>query len=182
MREYKVINSLQVVPARWYGRDRAQSANVIVLHTTESPEKTGGARAVANYFHDNLIKTSAHIVVDNLTAIRCVSDNNRAWAAPPLNTRGLHLEMVGSARQNTKNWADPYSTSMLAIAAKICADWSIKFNIPIRRLTVTQLKSGLGGFCGHADVSKAYRQTDHTDPGVYFPWTEFLRMVNRELA
>lgn len=179
---YRLIGSLQNLTARWYGQGRVQPANVIVIHTTESPEKYGGSFSVARYFHNNLIKTSAHIVVDSTKAIRCVPDEDRAWAAPPLNTRGLHLELVGTARQLKSDWNDTYSKAELALAAKVCADWVEKYKIKIRRLTPAQLKAGESGFCGHADVSKAFKQSDHTDPGINFPWTEFLKAVANELV
>jgi N-acetyl-anhydromuramyl-L-alanine amidase AmpD len=172
---------LTKIPARWYGHNRASRVRVIVIHTTESPERDNAARAVANFFKHNPNKTSAHIVVDNKEAIRCVEDNKAAWAAPGCNFDGLHLELIGTARQTRTNWNDKFSQDMLDIAAEVSADWCMLYGIPVTKLLVAQLIGGKRGFVGHIDVSKAYKLSNHFDPGPNFPWKSFLKKVENEL-
>lgn len=35
----------------------------------------------------------------------------------------------------------------------------------------------MSGICGHDNVSDAFHQSDHDDPGPYFPWNEFIAAV-----
>ena len=41
------------------------------------------------------------------------------------------------------------------------------------------MKAGRRGYTSHAEVSKAFRQTDHTDPGVNFPWDVLAAEIAR---
>jgi len=68
---------------------------------------------------------------------------------------------------------------MLKVAAKQCARDAKKWGIPIRKLSVEQVRSGVKGFCGHADITRAFPadRGSHTDPGPNFPWADFIGMV-----
>lgn len=44
-----------------------------------------------------------------------------------------------------------------------------------------ELKAGHKGLAGHVDVTNAFHQTTHTDPGDHFPWNRYLDMVQGEL-
>jgi hypothetical protein len=64
---------------------------------------------------------------------------------------------------------------MLQRAAWQYAKWSIKYRIPVRWLTAAKLRKltaipgkGKGGFTSHAEISKAWGKTDHSDPGPGF--------------
>jgi len=87
------------------------------------------------------------------------------------------VELAGYAKQTAAEWADPYSTAMLERAAQQCAEWVRKYGIPIRHLTVAELKAGRMGFVAHDDVSKAFKRSTHWDPGPNFPWASFLARV-----
>jgi len=43
---------------------------------------------------------------------------------------------------------------------------------------VADLKAGKRGVCGHVDVTDAWHQSDHDDPGPWFPWDKFMAVVN----
>ena len=66
-------------------------------------------------------------------------------------------------------------------SARITAEWCRKYSIPPVHLTVAQLKAGRKGFVGHVDVSNAYHQSDHDDPGPNFPWDYYLGLVRANL-
>ena len=147
----------------------------------ESQEKPKTAQQVAKWFsNDNAPKASAHFCVDDKQAVRVVEDSDIAWAAPGVNSDGLHIEIAGSARQTKGQWKDEFSLGCLDQAAKVAAAWVIKYKIPVRRLNINQVVDGKSkGFIGHIDATRAfpYLKGDHTDPGVNFPWQLFLTKV-----
>lgn len=160
---------------------RKNKIRLIVIHSMESQEKPKTAVQVAKWFsNDNAPKASAHYCVDNKEAVRVVDDQDIAWAAPGANSDGLHIEIAGSARQTRKQWLDEYSIGCLNEAANVAAMWCVKYQIPVRRLSINQTVDGKSkGFIGHVDATRAfpYLKGDHTDPGKYFPWDVFLQKV-----
>lgn len=170
---------MEFVQARNYQPGRAYGPPVlVVLHTVESSEHDRVAESVAGYFAATSRKSSCHIVVDNNSAVRCVKDEDTAYGAPGANARGLHLEMAGKASQLTGDWQDPYSVAMLKLAAVAVATWCIKYKIPVKRLSQTELKRYDAGIIGHHDATLAFPpNAGHWDPGNYFPWSTFLAQV-----
>lgn len=149
----------------------------IVIHDTESPETTGRARSVAQMFQPEAADKSAHVVVDNKDIIRCVPDQYQAYAALGGNVQGLHIEIVGTAAQGAKGWADDYSQAALRNAAAVAATWADVYGIPVRKLSSADVKAGKRGICGHINITEAFKQSTHTDPGPTFPWDQFIQMV-----
>lgn len=172
---------MKTVKARWYTKGRISPVKQIVIHDMEAPEGPLTAENVANYFHTTDRKASAHICVDNNSEVRCVSDEDTAWAAPGANASGLQLEIAGYARQTFDQWTDAYSSAALTRAAKLVAAWCRKYDIPVRHLTDVELAHGSKGIVGHADVSRVFRKSDHSDPGTGFPWKWFLAEVRSQL-
>jgi len=56
-----------------------------------------------------------------------------------------------------------------------------KYVIPVRRLTTSQLRGGEYGFAGHGDITEAFGEGTHTDPGPGFPWDVLLARVGQRL-
>lgn len=171
---------MDFVQAKWFGPGRTVPIRVVVVHDMEAPEGPMTAENVAHWFStmDASSKASAHVCVDSNSAVRCVADGDRAWHAPGANSDGLGIELAGYARQTREEWLDQYSKGVLEQAAQVVAGWCRKHNIPAVKLTAAELKAGKRGIVGHRDVSAAYGQTDHTDPGPNFPWDYFLSRVN----
>ncbi len=168
---------MKSVQARHYHRGRTGKVRVVVVHDMEWPETATTAEDCARMFATMTRPASAHVCEDSNSAVRCVADADTAWAAPGCNHDGLQLEMAGFARQTREQWLDTYSLAMLGQAARVVAGWCKKYDIPIKHLSVAELKAGKKGIVGHVDVSKAYRRTDHHDPGPNFPWDHFLDLV-----
>ncbi|MFE0648541.1 N-acetylmuramoyl-L-alanine amidase [Streptomyces sp. NPDC059534] len=175
---------MDFVQARWFGPGRTVPIRVIVVHDMEAPEGPKTAENVARWFSTlpASSKASAHVCVDNDSAVRCVADGDRAWHAPGANSDGLGIELAGYARQSRAEWLDQYSKGVLEQAARVVAGWCEKHKVPAVKLTAAELKAGKRGIVGHRDVSAAYGQTDHSDPGPNFPWDYFLARVNAQLS
>lgn len=151
----------------------------IVIHDEEYPEKPTSAEEVAQFFHNqprNSSGSSAHLVVDNNSIVQCVHFTDRAWHAPP-NGGSIGLEHSGYSHETRDEWLDPYGIDMLHLSAAAVAQLCHQFDIPIVKLSVADLLAGKRGICGHADVSAAWHQSTHTDPGPSFPWDLYLPWV-----
>lgn len=123
--------------------------------------------------------TSTHYFHDQDSTIQCVRTGDRAHAAYPIgNGRGIHHELCGRAGQSAGQWHDAASAGTLRQAARQVARDAAKWGIPLRRLSVDQVRGYQAGICGHVDISYAFHESDHTDPGTNFPWSEFLAMVH----
>lgn len=162
------------IPARWFYTGRLKRIRLIVVHCTVSPEMGTGAEDVARYFANlpATKKASAHKCVDNDSTVTCVNDEDTAFAAAGANSDGLHLELVGQPTQTREEWLDAFSTNELAIGQTVVDEWSAKYDIPLRWLTVAEVADGTTkGMCTHADVSAAFPavSTGHWDPGPNFP-------------
>lgn len=163
------------IAARWsYSGRQGRHPRLIVIHCTVSPEMGTGAEAVALYFSrlPATNKASAHKVVDDDSVVTCVADEDTAFGAAGANSDGLHLELVGLPTQTREEWQDKFSTHELALAQTVVDEWSTKFDIPLRWLTVAEVADGVTkGMCTHADVSAAFPKvsTGHWDPGPEFP-------------
>lgn len=172
------------IQARNYTKADRDNCRLVVIHSMESPEKPGTAVAVAKWFAGpNAPRASAHLCVDAANTVECVRQQDVAWGAPGANHDGYHVELAGRAAQSRAEWLDDLSAKTLqraaAAIALVCQAW----DIPVVRLTVDQVRDGkTKGFCGHWDVSKAFKKSDHYDPGPEFPWDEFLRMARDALA
>jgi len=168
------------IRARWFYPSRTRPVRAVVIHTAETPEDARRARGVATYFANlpTTRKASAHACVDDTEIVACVDEEGTAFAAPGLNADGLQLELAGRAGQGAAGWADAYSQAVLEQAAQLVADWCRRHAIPVVRLTPADLADpSRRGICGHADATKAFGLSTHTDPGPTFPWDTFLGRV-----
>lgn len=121
-------------------------------------------------------------MVDRDSTQRCLANRLQAWGAPPLNASGLHLEQSARAEWPRKDWLE--ARGMLERGAYKTAQWCRRYNIPIRWMSVKELrhhgstpKRGAGGITSHANVSDAWNQSSHWDPGEHFPRAEFMDLV-----
>jgi N-acetyl-anhydromuramyl-L-alanine amidase AmpD len=170
-----------VKPRSWKsGRARSGQPTIIVIHDTEGSEGRDAAENGAAYDARRTDGVSTHFFVDADSCVQCVLTKDTAHHAKSEgNIRGIGFELCGRASQTQAQWLD--GGLDLRLAARYVAKCCRKWNIPARKLTVAQLRAGEKGICAHDDVSKAWHQTDHTDPGRNFPWAKFIAMVQSEL-
>ncbi len=159
-----------------------RTIDVVVIHTMEIAERPDAAAICARWFATPVSKVSAHYCVDAATVIQCVREKDIAWHARGGNTASVGIELAGFARQSAAEWGDGYSTAVLRRASALVGDLCTRRRIPVRWLQADDLVKGRRGITGHGEVSRAYRKSDHWDPGPGFPVESFLDRVRRAQA
>lgn len=157
----------------------------IVWHSTESSEVTGGAHNVAaGWFAKPASKVSAHIVVDDGSdprypdgVVECVKPVDTAWHAARANAAGYGVEVIGRAGQGVIPWMDPYSKAAVRNACRWLRSHPHLTHIPPRWLTDAQLRNNELGHIVHSQVSRVLGGTDHTDPGLGFPYAYVMEQL-----
>lgn len=172
------ITADDFIGARWYYQGRARPVRLGILHATQSPEQTGAARAVANYFANlpSTNKASAHVVVDNAETIECVAPGNTAFAVPNANADGYSIEQVGYSEQDEIDWSDPYSVKVIERAANVAREASAMFGLPLQWLDEDHVAAGVLGWTDHATCSRALGGS-HWDPGPAYPRDHFMDLL-----
>jgi N-acetyl-anhydromuramyl-L-alanine amidase AmpD len=172
---------LWVPPKSYTSGRKSGQPTVIVIHTTEGSEGPNSAEDGAAYDQRRTDGTSAHFYVDSNSIVQCVRTTDEAHTARQTgNDIGIHLELCGKAGQSSSQWADPVSAATVENAAEVCRRLRQKYPFPIVRLSPSQLRSGARGFCGHVDISNAFGESDHTDPGPNFPWARLFDLIEEE--
>lgn len=184
-----LASPIPFMKAKFYGASRMLPANLIVIHTAECSEHPGADVAVARYFTDprdskgRPVTASAHYTIDSDSVTQSVWEHDVAWHAGPVNGRSIGVEHAGTAFQTPAQWADAYSTAMLARSAKFTAELAWRYGIPVTKLTPEEVRAGAAGFCGHVDVTKGFGIAGgHVDPGKAFDWQAYLEAVGIALA
>jgi len=167
-----------VRPRSWTDVSRT-SVQLIVIHTTEGSSRSESAEDGAAYDARRTDGTSTHYFHDSNSTVQCVRTEDIAHTAKGEgNRRGIHHELCTTVkRAEGVNWNDDYHTALLQKAAWQAARDAVKWNIPIRKLSASQVKAGIKGFCGHVEITRAFGQSTHTDPGQGFPWSRFVALV-----
>lgn len=148
--------------------------DTIVLHTTEGSSIAG---AVA-WWDQHDVVASAHYILDGKRIVQRVAEGDCAYHAgnKGVNLRSIGIEVVGHC-------SDPamWTPEVMAQLVTLCAEIVKRHQVPI-------IHQPGPGICGHADVPDPYHPRlrggagNHTDPGRYFPWGEFLEALRDELA
>lgn len=165
-------------PASYHGAADNKPIHRVVIHSTVSPCVPGGARAIARYFRSDQARGSAHYVVDPAEVVQVVWDSVVAYHAPP-NQHSIGVELCDYPTNTNKlRWKGANHRAMLDRAAVLTAQLCVAYGVPIRYRTAAQLRAGRHGITTHREVSLAFGQSTHWDPGAW-PRRRFLRKVRR---
>jgi hypothetical protein len=143
------------------------STQMVVIHATDN---TAGAEAEASYATRRLDQVSAHFYSDEVRVVQGVPLGRVAYGCYPIgNGRSVQFELCGLSNHLT----DATLRRAAPIVRRVCD----RYGLPIRHVGPAELRAGVRGICGHGDVTLAWGQGDHTDPGATFPWATFIGYV-----
>jgi hypothetical protein len=160
----------------------------VVIHDAESGD--GASDALVNFLTRPGSNPSTrggfwgpgyHAVTDGRGGYIMVADATAGpYSAPPLNPTWWHICMPGYANQTREMWQDSLSKAHMRGLAKFLVDkWNEdRKTWPLSFVDAFDLLNGKHGYTSHAQVSLAWHETDHTDPGVSFPWDILQSMVH----
>lgn len=171
-----------VGPAKWKGGPTNKPINRVVIHATvgAEPGSPNAAMDTVRYSKNTTRPSSYHYIADSDQHFQYVYDGTVAYGAPP-NEHSIHYELCCSLSNSGQgHWVKADHQSMMKIVAEDVARLCLAYKIPIAKIGALALKAGKRGICGHKDVSDAWHQTSHWDPGPYFPWKQFITLVQRQ--
>jgi N-acetyl-anhydromuramyl-L-alanine amidase AmpD/N-acetylneuraminic acid mutarotase len=150
--------------------------------------------AAINFFKDASSQVSAHYIVGpNGEIHEMVKDKDIAYHATYYNPRAIGIECAGFGGRS-QTWNPQLTSSLVKLVAWLCAKYHISVVHPTGNAVVGPLRSyggygGLGfkpaGLVGHDQIQTAGMSITFqgntlgikTDPGIYFPWTDFTSKV-----
>lgn len=146
-----------------------QSTQVLVMHATDN---TASDESEASYAEHRADQTSAHFYNDSDSVIQALDTHEIAYGCLwHGNQISVQMEMVGLSN----GIADDVLRRVAPVVARVCKD----YDIPIRKISASDIRAGVRGIVGHADITAAFPQDlgTHTDPGDRFPWDTFIGYV-----
>lgn len=123
--------------------------------------------------HGGFYGSGYHAVTDGQGGYIQVADATAGpYSAPPLNATWWHICMPGYAKQTRQEWLDVISMNHIKGVANFVVDkWHEDGQTwPLAFIFADLLLKNYHGYTSHAQVSLAWHQTTHTDPGPNFPW------------
>lgn len=153
-----------------------------VFHTTEDPEGKD-PEATARWQLDPANDSSYNMLVgaDGKT-VRSNDDDYSPWSVGmPGNRLGIHAAAVGKAARNRAAWMQ--RPAQLESLAQWAADLNRRYGIPLRWLSVDEVRRYEKGFTSHANyyqaIAKAQGMDYRSDPGDGFPHEYILGRAHR---
>jgi hypothetical protein len=130
-------------------------------------------------------QASAHVCFDADSTVECVHDDDIAYAAPGANHDGLHLEHAGYARQVRDGLARRLRPAHAVGPVGPLGGRplpALRHPAPVPDGQGPAAPAGAMGITTHAEVTKAWHRTTHTDPGAGFPVDLYMARLAKALA
>jgi N-acetyl-anhydromuramyl-L-alanine amidase AmpD len=158
-----------------------RKVDLVVIHAAEVKESSGAAEWLMKYCANNDRQASWHYAVDCDSVTQSVKEEDVAWHAPGANKNGIGVELATIGLPSTAQWADAYSQKMMTLAAFLTAGICARWKIEPFFVDAAGLLEGRRGVTTHAQVSIAFKKSDHMDPGPNFPMDDFLKKIKARL-
>ena len=181
-------------PAKHSGLTGNKPIRRIVIHSAVMPCEPGRARQLGRMNSEGMGGGSWHYAVDPEETFQTSWDSVICWHAPP-NPHTVGIEMAdypkpwpaGSRTQRwwealkrAWRWRDENHQKMLARTARLTAELLVEYELPVKLLSVKQVRNDEKGIATHNTVSKAFKQSTHWDPGAW-PYSRFMMLVKSEV-
>lgn len=156
------------------GGFRAGEPHLIVIHSLEAPARRGLAWDLSAGW----LKTagvSPHSITDPGETVETCPENIVGWHCGNGNQVSIGDEHTGYAAWSLAQWTSGDAWEAVRLGAKKCAEIATRHSIPLRWLSLGQIRAGERGVCTHFDISQTFGGTNHTDPGPGFPYDAFMR-------
>lgn len=151
----------------------SRPVRLIAMHTTEGAMT---ASSLGAYFYRPEIEASSHVGIDDKTTLQYVSYSRSAWTIRSANPISDNAEICGFASWTREMWLGTHRPRLERAAAWARARCLAR-GIPMRWLTLDQVRAGAAGIIGHVDWTEATGDGTHTDPGRGFPRDVFMQLV-----
>lgn len=181
------------VPARHSGETNHPPSRV-VIHSAVVPCERGRARQLAEWNAKGSTGGSWHYATDPGATLQCSWDRFVCHHAPP-NGHSLGIEMADipgrppTAKRGTRlwwnlrkvwRWRDAAHRATLQRTADLTGDLLLAYGLPAVWVTPAGLRKGRRGVTSHNNVSRAFGQSSHWDPG-WWPRRRFMRLVRNRI-
>lgn len=146
--------------ANWRRADRPDDYGIdrVVIHVTQ-----GSYRSAVKVFQDPAHGAAAHYIVRKDGHItQMIRELDVAFHA---GNRGYNERSVGIEHEGFVERASSFTDAMYAASARLTAGICGRYGIPVDRAHII----------GHVEVPG----TDHTDPGRYWDWDRYIRLVRQ---
>lgn len=178
------------VPKHHSGQTNAP-VELVVIHSAVMPCRRGMASVLARWNREGTTGGSWHYSTDPYETFQCSWDRYVCHAAPP-NAHKIHIEMadhpvpVPAGRtkralvelRKSWRWARKEQRMMLHRTARLTAELCLANGLPPYYRTAAQVRAGAKGWTTHAQVTNAWGQSTHWDPG-WWPRRRFGALVLR---
>jgi hypothetical protein len=175
----------------------------VVIHSAVMPCEPGRAHQLGQMNSAGSGGGSWHYATDPAETFQCSFDSYVCWHAPP-NSNSIGIEMADmpgpapsdelrptgarlltakavaawkSGRRSWR-WAKKDQRAMLRRTAKLTAHLCLAYDLPLRFRGPRALRNGKRGITTHANVSAAWGESTHWDPG-WWPRAWFMVLVRR---
>jgi hypothetical protein len=143
-----------------YSKGRTKAIEYIILHTIEG-STTSGINTFRNR-RKGRRKVSAHYIVGrDGRIVQMVKDSDSAWHIRRTNSNTIGIEHEGWADRNT--WTEVQYRASARLTRWLC----LTYDVPMTRERIR----------GHGEMPG---QSHRHDPGRYFDWDLYMRLVRQE--
>ena len=163
-------------------RDLA-SIQAIAIHTIEGGTGDHVAEPLARSWQkadpNPKRNVASNYIADESTTVQCIREKDISFSAGHEgNVRTISIEAARHAADSRERWLEGTTLDRLA---NQCACIAFRGGPPLVKRSASEFRDGERGLVGHKDISDAFHESDHWDPGPNFPWDVLIERATATL-